>query len=53
MSAAAADALAAGEAEDKGEAEVLSPCCLRVSVCTWERSRNRKGRAGLDAVGGD
>lgn len=53
MSAAAADALAAGEAEDKGEEEVLSPCCLRVSVCTWERTRNRKGRAGLDAVGGD
>lgn len=42
MSAAAGDALAAGEAEDKGEAEVLSPCCLHVCECTWEGSRNLK-----------
>lgn len=43
MSAAAGDALAAGEAEDKGEAEVLSPCCLQV----WERSRNLKELAQM------
>lgn len=52
MTAAAGDALAAAEAEDKGEAEVQNPCCLHVCVCTWERSRNVKGRAGLDVLGG-
>ncbi|KAJ7420010.1 hypothetical protein BTVI_23149 [Pitangus sulphuratus] len=52
-SPATGDALPTGEAEDKGEAEELSPCCLRVPVCTWERSRDLKGRAGLDPLGGN